>query len=263
MMPSRRSGFTLIELSIVLIIIGLLAAGILVGRDLIHASEIRAQISQVEKYKTAVSAFRLKYNCLPGDCKEAVSLDLGTVNGNGNGYIESSVFGDIDGPEVQGLWEELSNAALIDGRYVSGSAVGVNSPALKLTGRGNGGNVTGGLWAAPFLEHFDGTTFLTMDAWMLTTTAQGNIDAGVYVPADTQAIDIKIDDGKPNTGAMRAGSGSFYVVCTIGLPPYMCSGIIANPGPNRCINMNTPDGVYNVKLTDPASLCVPVIKAGY
>ena len=62
-----RSGFTLVELSIVLVIIGLIAGGVLVGRDLIEAAAIRQQITQVERFKTAVQTFRTKYNGLPGD----------------------------------------------------------------------------------------------------------------------------------------------------------------------------------------------------
>jgi prepilin-type N-terminal cleavage/methylation domain-containing protein len=61
-----RAGFTLIELSIVLVIIGLVVGGVLVGRDLICAAELRAQISQIEKYNTAVNTFYGKYGGLPG-----------------------------------------------------------------------------------------------------------------------------------------------------------------------------------------------------
>ncbi len=70
----RRQGFTLIELSIVLVIIALLIGGILVGRDLIEAARIRAQISQIEELQTAISTFRSKYNCLPGDCVNATQF---------------------------------------------------------------------------------------------------------------------------------------------------------------------------------------------
>ena len=56
-----KSGFTLIELSILLVIVGLIVGGVLVGRDLIPAAGIRAQISQIEKYQSAVNAFRREY----------------------------------------------------------------------------------------------------------------------------------------------------------------------------------------------------------
>lgn len=75
-----------------LVIIGLIVGGVLVGLDLKKAAEQRAQISQLEEYKTATNTFRLKYDCLPGDCNKAVMLGLGTsgaagANGNGNKKI--------------------------------------------------------------------------------------------------------------------------------------------------------------------------------
>jgi prepilin-type N-terminal cleavage/methylation domain-containing protein len=53
-MHKSATGFTLIEMSIVLVIIGLIVGGVLVGQDLIRAAYIRAQITQIEKFNTAV-----------------------------------------------------------------------------------------------------------------------------------------------------------------------------------------------------------------
>src|ERR1700746_416796 len=85
-------GFTLIELSIVLVIIGLIVGGVLVGQDLIRAAEVRATISQIEKYNTAVNTFRGKYNALPGDLNAAAATAFGFSGrgippgaGDGNG----------------------------------------------------------------------------------------------------------------------------------------------------------------------------------
>lgn len=60
-------GFTLVEMSIVLVIIGLLVGGILVARGLIKAAELRATLSQVNQITAAVNTFKLRYNALPGD----------------------------------------------------------------------------------------------------------------------------------------------------------------------------------------------------
>src|ERR1700735_3583176 len=74
---SDERGFTLIELSIVLVIIGLIVGGILVGQDLIKAAETRAQISQIEKYNSAVNTFRGKFGGLPGDLAVSTANRVG------------------------------------------------------------------------------------------------------------------------------------------------------------------------------------------
>src|SRR5579863_4925333 len=87
----KKSGFTLIELSIVLVIIGLIVGGILTGRDLIDAASQRAQITQIERYQTAVHAFQAKYGgYLPGDIPDPAAsgfgfMPRGTLDGQGDG----------------------------------------------------------------------------------------------------------------------------------------------------------------------------------
>src|ERR1035438_2217859 len=97
--PLRRpetAAFTLIELSIVLVIIGLIVGGVLVGQNLIAAAGVRATISQIEKYNTAVNTFRTKYNNqLPGDIDATDAAQFGFAargpnpgQGDGNGIIQ-------------------------------------------------------------------------------------------------------------------------------------------------------------------------------
>ena len=90
-----EAGFTLIELSIVLVIIGLIVGGVLVGQDLIRAAEIRATITQVEKFNTAVNTFRDKYGAIPGDMNNGVAQTFGFTSrsglagqGDGNGLLD-------------------------------------------------------------------------------------------------------------------------------------------------------------------------------
>lgn len=129
----RLSGFTLIELSIVLVIIGLITAGVLVGKDLIRQAELRSVITDFERYNTAVNAFKAKYNCLPGDCPYATdffgtqtggggcpypTVESGTgnpltCNGNGSGSIWGSSETGFFLQERVRFWQHLAAAGLI------------------------------------------------------------------------------------------------------------------------------------------------------
>ncbi len=130
---AHSSGFTLIELSIVLVIIGLVTAGVLVGRDLIQQAELRSVISDVEKFNTATNTFRAKYGCLPGDCPyitdffgtqtagggcpyptvESGTENPLTCNGNGSGSIWGSSETGFFLQERVRFWQHLSAAGLI------------------------------------------------------------------------------------------------------------------------------------------------------
>jgi prepilin-type N-terminal cleavage/methylation domain-containing protein len=152
-----KRGFTLIELSIVLVIIGLLAAGVLIGRDLIRAAEIRTQVSQFYEIQTAVNAFKLKYNCFPGDCLVATQLfspvdpncaneiDEGICNGNGNGRIENSNGQTYDqdpmadwrlSHEVTGFFKQLRLANMISDSSVETGTIVQGLPTLRMNRKG-------------------------------------------------------------------------------------------------------------------------------
>jgi prepilin-type N-terminal cleavage/methylation domain-containing protein len=127
-------GFTLVEMAIVLAVIGLFVGGILVARDLIRASELRSTISDVEKFKSAVNAFKLRFNCIPGDCANATDFfgtdpngchptvvnttpKTETCNGTGtdtiNDYNNPAVWRD----QMFRFWQQLAAANLIPGMY--------------------------------------------------------------------------------------------------------------------------------------------------
>src|SRR6266545_6313422 len=93
----KQTGFTLIEIAIVLVIIGLLLGGVLKGQELITSARVRNLISQQDGVKAAYFGFLDRYRALPGDYANAsttitgVGAACGTNgNGNGNGQIENS-----------------------------------------------------------------------------------------------------------------------------------------------------------------------------
>src|SRR6187401_2595076 len=85
-MNKRQSGFTLIEIAIVLVIIGLLLGGVLKGQELITGARVRNLIQQQDGVKAAFFGFQDRYRALPGDYAAAgTNINGVTINGDGNG----------------------------------------------------------------------------------------------------------------------------------------------------------------------------------
>jgi prepilin-type N-terminal cleavage/methylation domain-containing protein len=227
---NRCDGFTLIEMSIVLVIIGLIVGGVLVGQSLIEAAAIRAQITQIEKYQMAVNTFRGKYGELPGDISaNAVSLfgftaaptRAGTVGmGDGNGELDGGGFRWGMNGENAFFWEDLSaNSGLIEGNFSAYNGGGVECytftqcsayyPPAKI-GRNNSVYV----WSVDLngcpTNTGCGVNFFSMS---IITVSGSNLSAGPVLPApgltvaEAYAIDNKIDDGLPETGNVLAFAG--------------------------------------------------------
>jgi prepilin-type N-terminal cleavage/methylation domain-containing protein len=224
----HQSAFSLVELSIVLVILGLLTGGILGGQELIRAAELRAIPTELNKHRAAVYTFRDKYFALPGDMPNAVrfwgaaaggtadgtdaaclalddsspSTGSETCNGDGDGRIEL-------GSEMLRFWQHLTNAGLIEGQYTGVSATnltnrahqgGLNCPASKFgqntahsiyhMGSSNGSGYH-------FAGDYGNTFIFGRSSSMWETIGQ------ILLPEDAWNIDTKLDDGKPGTGAVR------------------------------------------------------------
>jgi prepilin-type N-terminal cleavage/methylation domain-containing protein len=208
-----KKGFSLVELSIVLVIVGLLVGGILAGQSLIRASELRRVVTDADRYRTAAHAFRDKYFALPGDMTNATSVwgrndaycsgqpgaaaTPGTCNGDGNGRIAS---GALDAStETHQLWNQLALAGMIEGSFsgISGSVTstvpGVNAPESSLT------NAQWNWQYWNFLPSGDTWNF----AYEIGNRLRiHNLVTGAGVMRVNEAwnIDSKIDDGKPGKG---------------------------------------------------------------
>jgi prepilin-type N-terminal cleavage/methylation domain-containing protein len=95
---SLKSGFTLVELAIVLVIIGLLVGGVLQGQELIKQANIRKDIIQIQDLLLSAETFRAKYGSYPGDLRNALTffpdcmndLPSFSCNGDGNDIIDNS-----------------------------------------------------------------------------------------------------------------------------------------------------------------------------
>ena len=151
--PSYRRAFSLVELSIVLVILGLLVGGILTGQSLIRAAELRSVTTESSQFQTAVMTFRDKYFALPGDmdnatdfwgsaggngsdstCYNTVQTTTATCNGSGNGELYTSDTSPYYA-EFYLFWKHLTNAGLIEGDFSGTLAAngGLTSPYTHLS----------------------------------------------------------------------------------------------------------------------------------
>jgi len=211
----------------VLVIIGLIVGGVLVGRDLIKAAEVRAQVSQIGKFNLAANTFRGKYGYLPGDIPDPDASNFGFAKrgafphqGDGNGIIEGLINGaDQQGGETVMFWVDLTSANgmnlnLIEGSFSraktsasysssGGSEVlkpgspGVDDflPKAKL-GSTNyiyawSGGLTGG----------DGTNYYTLSGVVYIDEGSPSANPDL-TPNQAYAIDKKMDDGMPQSGTV-------------------------------------------------------------
>ncbi len=208
----RQRGFSLVELAIVLVIIGLITGGILTGQDLIRASEMNSVISDYNKYTTAANTFKLKYNAFPGDISNATSY-WGTASGgcpNGAGTGTQTCNGDFDGfmenhNETYRAWQHLALAGLIPGTYSGthsggGSVLGTNTPESRIKAAGWGWYYSAGPW---------GITIPLRNNMVFgaATASDAPVTCSVLTPAEAMSIDTKMDDGKPSVGNMITGCG--------------------------------------------------------
>lgn len=177
--PRRQSGFTLIEIAIVLVIIGLLLGGILKGQELITSARVRNIIAQLDGTKAAFYGFQDRFRALPGDFSAATTQISGaTQNGNGDGQIL--------GNEAIAVWDHLSHAGFINGTYVYNA---VESTATTPN------NPYGAR-----LQLINDAVYADSGA----ATARNNLKTGPQIPVNILAeIDRKIDDGNALRGSMR------------------------------------------------------------
>lgn len=218
--PTPKTGFSLVELSIVLVILGLLTGGILGGQELIKAAELRAITTEFQKWQTGVNTFRQKYLSYPGDmrnatqfwgaygtCPPAAEEELGnaTCNGDGDGVIALHDGSVADSAEHFLFWQHMALAGLVEGEY-SGSRgtvnrwhhdIGVNAPRSRFGSAGWGVDSGG--------DHTDIQYAIdTTNALNFGSDGTEIMYEPVLTPEEAWNIDTKLDDGRPGRGVVIA-----------------------------------------------------------
>ncbi len=210
----KQSGFTLIEIAIVLVIIGLLLGGILKGQELITQGRIRNVSNDFQSVTAAINLYQDRYRALPGDDPGAetrwTATGSTTTKGNGDGTIGTGTAGSpaynstTPGDESRLFWQHLRLAGLVGGPTTTGAVGTANPPnaASGITGVQNGAFGINGI-----------------------VICSNNLPAKI-----AQAIDTQFDDGIATTGTVRGKAGTtageavpdanyiddganFYVVC--------------------------------------------------
>ncbi len=188
MKNKQQAGFTLVEIAIVLVIIGLLLGGILKGQELINSARVRNLADQNSGVQAAYFGFIDRYRQVPGDwaiLPAGQAIGVAILNGgDGNGRVDNVYV------EAAGLWEQLARANFLAGGFALPTAI--------IAAEATYGNVVP-------INAFNAPLILTRNAgYTGVGSARLNLHLGRNIPvAIARELDIKVDDGLPNSGVLR------------------------------------------------------------
>lgn len=213
-MKKTQTGFTLIELAIVLVIIGLLLGGVLKGQELINSAKVKNMVSDFKNIQVYIYGYQDKFKALPGDDHAALAHVAG-ANATNVTQTQNAV--------IQGSWDSTSAA---DESYMfwqhvrlAGLAPGATDPAVPATYVPR--NADGGQIGVQSVSGFTAVT---------TLPTAGGISGSFVICSDgilgkfAKQIDTTMDDGIGNTGSVRVvvnGTPSIGVAAPVDSTPYL------------------------------------------
>lgn len=200
-MRRQHSGFTLIEIAIVLIIIGLLLGGVLKGQELINSAKVKNFANDFRQIPLLIYGYQDKYRALPGDDANATShlASAVTSSGNalltptaatlGNGVLNGNYNSTNTADETLAFWQQVRLAGLATGStdFSSASAIAAAAPTNTDSGR------IGVQSTAPI-------TNMTGSYFVCSEGIQGKLAA---------QLDRTLDDGNTASGSMRVATGPY------------------------------------------------------
>lgn len=226
----EEDGFSLVEMAIVLVIIGLILGGIMKGQELLESARLKSVITQANQYRLAVNTFIDRYDALPGDFDRAAELIAPHLkNGNNNGVIEGlglSIGKNGFEHEALSFWEHLAAANLIPSpgtpRENTHAHFNQGAPSCKM----------GGGFTIRYHPHDD-----MPGHWFIIGRENGvSGNNALFTPQQAMCLVRKIDPSENNSGTVRAKDG-------------------ANVQPGSCVKSS---GEFNTKNKSPA--CVLYIQ---
>lgn len=211
-MKRNQSGFTLIEIAIVLVIIGLLLGGVLKGQELINSARVKNLATDFKNIPVFIYGYQDKYRALPGDDACAYTapaagsapacatghMDAPTANavanGDGNGVISGAWTDTASGSEAYDFWQHVRQAGLAPG-------------AIDPTGDYRPTNAAGGRIG------LQSGTSTAANSPVLNSA--GTPIRGSYIICSSgilgkfvKQLDIQMDDGVTDSGSMMAQTGT-------------------------------------------------------
>ena len=270
-MYKNQKGFTLIELSIVVVVIALIVAGVVAGQSLVKQAKLRSVVNDFNKYKTAYNSFYLQYGGIPGDMTNAYDfwgdegavcadtrINVGGCNGDGDGYIGYGLkpanpiyLYAYSRDEEYKLWQFLALSGHIKGSYDgirnADYKPGINVPTAPIGGAtavyrfGYGNKYE--RWTTPTnlnSNNIKGNNFLELAKVGSINT---RVTVSILTTAEAKNIDSKIDDSLPHTGKLLGSTGS------------VMSGTV----PAHCADLMTGNNEYILGSGDVVS-CIIYLK---
>ncbi len=192
-----KKGFSLIELAIVLIIVGIVVGGLVAAKSMMQTAKLQGIVSDWQKYASATNNYFTKYSYWPGDDFEANARWGTATSGTGDGALGDTASSN----EYYYFWQDLSLAGFITGNFsgtntTTGTTLSVPKTTLQNT----------------WMTHYYDSAYPANQAFYIVYSTTGSSTASTapstYVlnGSDALSIDTKIDDGLPNQQTALTGN---------------------------------------------------------
>lgn len=275
-MAYLKNGFSLVELSVVILIIGLLTAGVTSGAKLVKQAELRSILREYEEINVAINTFKSTYDAVPGDMQDASTFFSGCAttggtagvlncNGNGDGFVTYNMGNGYDGDQIGDEPSKVFRHLFLADLYEKGGTIQlphnyVSANSYAHAGYfGESGTIDNSYYVVVSVDagSTGGSTYAANTIYNTTTNGvlASNFDVndtaiylfdqmsgegglGAINAFDAWQLDKKIDDGKSDgTNATGANSGSFRT--------------ISDPSGATCVSGTN----YSIALT--STVCLP------